>query len=407
MRVYRIAQSAACAAFVLAVCSKAQATTEPPNAYDARSVGAGSTGVAYIHNGASIYHNPALLQGIERAAGTLVISPSRSTMTVPLDGPNTEVSSEGDIFPMFLIGGAYRLTDEIVVGLAAFPTAGFGSTYKNAQTPAGPTDLEMRLMIMEATPAISVALDENLALGVGYRITYMKQVADQVMPGPAPGSFAVGEMDLSGTSFNAFHIGLFARPAPGTRIGLSYRNKFTTKLDGTLDVGGQSLDVTSEFASPHSFKFGVAQQLFNERLMLTAEIKRSLFADSNKSLDTKVAMPSGEQTMSLPLEWENTWTLNAGGELFVTEQVPVRLGYSVTQTATSESYASYYSLPPGILHSLHAGAGLRLDHWEVDFGGFYSFGGSDVEPLPGPTAAHPGRYENTYVLGSASVTYRL
>src|SRR5512145_2248853 len=34
------------------------ANTEPPSAYDARSVGMGSTGVAHVENGASLYHNP-------------------------------------------------------------------------------------------------------------------------------------------------------------------------------------------------------------------------------------------------------------------------------------------------------------------------------------------------------------
>src|SRR5689334_22945813 len=126
----RVVSVSVCAlAALCSVSGKALATTEGPAFFDARSVAMGSTGVAHVHNGASLYHNAATLAEIENVAVTLDISPVIPVFTTPFTGPNTSVKSDSNIAPFFLAGGAYRLNERLVLGLGFFGAGGFGGSY--------------------------------------------------------------------------------------------------------------------------------------------------------------------------------------------------------------------------------------------------------------------------------------
>jgi len=398
----------AAALVAFAASSPALANTEPPAAYDARSVALGGTGAAFVHNGASPFHNPAALEGIQKLSLTGVISPSAPSTTVPLNGPQTSVKSDASIFPLFLVGGAYRVTDRLVLGMAVFPSAGFGSVYKGVATPAGSVDLEQKVSVFEATPSLSFAITKQIAVGVAWRITHTSQSAEQLapIPGPTP-TMGKLEVDMSGTSYAGAHFGLFARPTKTTRMGLTYRNRFTTHLEGTVSMAGQSNSASMDLPMPHNFRFGVAQELFDKKLLLVAELKRSLYAEANKEFVTTIQTPMGDQKMVIPLDWRNTWTAGFGAEYWLSKSWAARIGYSAAQSATPESRPSYYLPAPALMHTLHAGAGLRLGEFDIDAGGFYSFGGKDLTPAQtSPQDPNPGRYESTFAMGSLSVTWR-
>jgi long-subunit fatty acid transport protein len=117
-------------------CREANATTELPAQYDARALGLGGTGASFIENGSSVFLNPAALDGIKTFAVTAVLAPVQPVLTVPLpSGPmsvNPAVTADAPFFPLFLAGAGFRLSDRFVAGIAVYPTAGVGSTYKKA-----------------------------------------------------------------------------------------------------------------------------------------------------------------------------------------------------------------------------------------------------------------------------------
>ena len=390
----------------------AGATTEPPAAYDARSVAMGGSGVAHVHNGAAIYHNPAALEGMEQGAFTAVFAPSKVTNTVPLNGPGTSVSSDASLFPMFFVGGGYRVHEDLVVGAAVYPSAGLGSVYEDVQTPAGPVDLNQMVMALDVVPAVSYAVSDAVAFGVGYRVSYLEQQAEQLapMPGPPgqPPSMAKAELDMSGWNFAGIHAGAFFRLGPSTRLGLTYRNKVTADLEGTLRAGGAESPASASFTTPHRFKVGVAQGALDDRLLVAADVRYSLYAESGKELVTHVATPAGDQEMVVTLNWQNVWIVNAGAEYRVVPSFAVRAGYTVGNTATTEARANYYMPPPAILQALHAGVGVTLGSLDLDAGAFYAFGGKDAEPKQdSPAASNPGRYETEFMSLALAATYRL
>ena len=84
-----------------------------------------------------------------------------------------------------------------------------------------------------------------------------------------------------------------------------------------------------------------------------------------------------------------------------TEVVPVRLGYSLSTSATPSENASPFAPGPGWTNAVHGGGGLRLEAFDVDLGGEYVFARGHGEP----TAGLPGEYDFDAMVVSLSATY--
>jgi hypothetical protein len=80
----------------------------------------------------------------------------------------------------------------------------------------------------------------------------------------------------------------------------------------------------------------------------------------------------------------------------------VRLGYSLTQSATPNNRAQPILPPPGLWHAIHAGAGMTFSNVDVDLGGNYLFGGRHIQPDGLP----PGDYGINGIMVALSGTYR-
>ena len=87
------------------VCSPASANIEP-SSYDAKSIAAGTTGMAYLDNPSALAINPANLAGIDRGGMSVNITPVFSVSQAPLSGPNTEVQSDLGFGPIPSLFGA-------------------------------------------------------------------------------------------------------------------------------------------------------------------------------------------------------------------------------------------------------------------------------------------------------------
>ncbi|MBN2191350.1 MAG: outer membrane protein transport protein [Polyangiaceae bacterium] len=393
--------AAAVALFVATFSEAALANTEPPPAYDARSVGMGSTGVAHVENATALYHNPAALDGVGRGAFTGAFSPLLPQMRAPLEGPDTEVKSTRSFGPMFFVGGAYRVHDRITLGLAAYPTMGFGATYEDLAAMGGLT-MSVKLSVIELAPGVSVALTDWLALGAAYRISRFGYSAETPTPTPT-GALVSAETELSDWNFLGFHVGALVRPTRTTRVGLAYRSKITADLEGDTSVGEQDLDTSMEFSVPHIIKLGVAQGLLEDRLLLALDLRYALFKDANESM---VVETEGAETETA-LDWKDSVGAYFGAEFFaVPETLGIRAGYSLASSATPKETAMPIMPPPGLQHGIHLGVGVVLGGLGLDLGGYYMFGGADAEPDIQPPDSMNGNYHMDAILASLSATYR-
>jgi len=391
---------AACATALVALISPtARATTEPPSNYDARSVAMGSTGAANTRSATAIYYNVGELAEVKKLTLTADIAPTMVALRGPADGPNTQVDSKNAVFPTFFLGAGYRLSDRVVVGLAAYAVGGFGTEYSAVAGPPG-TPRGLSVGSFEVSPAVAFELSKQFSIGVAYRASYVMETLKLSLPTPPMGAVADGEASLSGASFLGAQIGLYYRPLSTARFGLSYRTKTTTKVDGKLTVGPISDDWSSKFSFPHSFRLGGAYDIIAEKLTVALDFRYLLYAESNKEIVIHSSQPDQVQT----LDWINTFAVGAGVEYFASPKIPVRAGYVLTQSATPKDHAGLFFVPPGLIHSLHAGLGVKLQNLDLDLGGYYAFGGSDVsDSSNGP----PGHYGMKTYVGSLSASYHL
>jgi long-subunit fatty acid transport protein len=403
-------RAASTGAVVFLVSQLASANIEPPAVTDGRNAALGGTGVAYTHNGASLFHNPAALQGIDKGALTVSLSPVTSWMKAPLNPaqPNLEKKSSKAPFPMFLLGGGYRLDERWVIGMAVYPTVGFGATYEGVPALGG-NDLSTGAALFEASPGVSYAITKDIAVGLAYRATYMYQSTKAVNVDVSTGApvFVPMEMDLSGFNFLGAQLGFWARLAESTRLGLTYRSKVVVKLSGDTTSGGMDMDTETKFRTPHSFKVGVAQGLLADRLLLALDLKYMLYEDSGKRQVVETTLPDGTvQSGPIEMDWRNTVTAAAGVEYqFVPKLLAGRVGYSLSQSATSEDYPQPFLPAPGLIHSLHGGLGTSFSSFDVDLGGYYMWG---IKSLTAPVLpAAPGEYAARAVAFALSGTYRL
>jgi len=376
------------------------ASIEPPGGYDGRSLAMGGTGAAYIHNAAAIYHNPAGLEGIERFSATLDFTGLSPRKTTPVNGDQTSVASDASFYPLFMVGAGYRLMDRVVVGVAAYPTSGFGAAYSKVASLGG-QDLSFRIFLIEAAPAVAVTIAEHFSVGLGYRITYARE-SRHAPTGPG----TVGDQVLTGTNFAGFHLGLHYQPDPDWEFGLTYRSQVTASLSGNTTVsnaqGSQVLPTVSSFSSPHALRFGVSHALLNGKALVAMDLKYLLYSLSNKQL--VFTTPGG--TTTTPLNWNDVFSASVGFE-YRLSNCALRAGYAISQSATPDSTANYFTAPPGVINSFHAGLGLLYDNWEFDLGGLYAFGGKDdVQPSQASQSA-AGRYHlDTWMFG-LSATFKL
>ncbi|MDC0710014.1 outer membrane protein transport protein [Stigmatella sp. ncwal1] len=389
---------------VFAVTTPVQANIDPVAIYDARSAGMGDTGVAYAHGAASLYHNPALLQGTQKMDATVSVAavvPGITYGRAPIDGPETEVSAKVSLVPSPFVGFSYRLTERIVVGLAAYPMEAYGGAFEDVQTFGG-LDFSSVVATIEASPAVSVALLDTLSLGLGYRITYIQeQVKVPVLVGDG---FVLSETNLSGANFAGLHAGLTYRPVKFLRLGLSYRSKIKTTVDGTLEIPGlEGQAFSADVASPHRFKAGAACSLFDDRLLLVLDAKMMLYENSHEESVTTVETPQGTQRQVKPLLWKNVIGLGLGAEYAVTPMFLVRAGYTTAGSATPLETADYFTPPPARSHVIHLGAGVRFTRWNFDVGALYGVSKAHLTP----PLSNPGNYGGAGVTVALSGTYRL
>jgi long-chain fatty acid transport protein len=404
VRVSRGLAAAAVASGSLLVAPSVLASPELAAQYDGRSVGMAGTGISFLHNGASVFYNPAGLDGVEQFAVTGVASPFLPKATVPMEGPDDSTASSSQLVPLFLIGGAYRATDRLVLGLAAFPAMGFGSKFDNIQALGG-QGMEFQTALIEVSPAASFRIAEGLAVGASYRFTYATQKMGVVIPMPDPTTGAPTptrmENSLTGTDFAGFGLGVSYAPTPDLNLAASYRSRVTSELSGTTTLAGQSFETTSEAATPHRLQLEASHQFLQDRLLLALSAKYLMYKSSNDKVDTTMQTPGGPQTSTVELNWQNVPGFALGGEYLATERVPVRLGYSLSKSATPEENAGPFSPGPGWTHSVHGGGGYRFEAFDVDLGGEYVFARSEAEP----TAGLPGAYDFDALVVSLSATY--
>ena len=366
--------------------------------YDGRSAAMGGAGQAYIEGMGAAFHNPANLDGIGRFGFTLHAQPTFVRPEGPLYTPNQEEKGERAIAPMILGGVGGHLHDRVAVGGAFFIRGGAGARYKGGALDGD--DLEFALYVMEMTVPISIKLTDQLKVGIAPRMIYVIEQGDTQRPLTAASPPAATDprmsFEMSGLSkLPGLAIGVQYQPLPKLRFGATYRSVIKADLDGDLDVSLGDLKFEAPtgavWRTPHSVHLGAAYQV-HPSVLLVADFDVRLFEKVNKGQtidvsELEIQPPDGPPRFVL--NWQNVYQGRIGVEGWLNDVFALRGGYHVGNSATPASAANALSVPPGMIHVVTAGVGLRVKSAALDLAGSYAIIGADVDQsISGP----PGRY---------------
>jgi long-subunit fatty acid transport protein len=397
-RALRCFVSAVALAAITLPVRRARANTELV-AYDGRSVGMGASGL--ITNGAALYQNPAQLDGTKHLAVTLVVTPVFAQGTAPLDQDNVNLTTDVVVAPVGLLGANVRVLDRLTLGIAAYPSGASGSKLHDL---AG-DERRATTATTEAAVGAAFAILPTLSIGAAWRVVHAHEQIS---------NFLVSSADVSGTSYVGGHVGLYWRPTSRVRLGFAWRSKVVVDVDGPLTAAGVSTNVTTQLATPHTFKLGAEWSFLDERLILAMGMGYYLYSDSN-DVQTISATLFG-QHVSAPIyaKWHDSVAGVIGGEYWITPHVPVRFGIGTAHSATPHDRPAPFTSPPGWFKSFSTGTGLRLEHWDFDVGANYAFASDTVEnPTQDPPTVfgaaaqrNAGTYALTIFALALSGTYR-
>jgi long-chain fatty acid transport protein len=391
---------------VLLVAGKADASTEINGLFDARSAGMGGTGVAYLDSAGAIPTNPALLDQIGKLTISLnafyIVSQPQSPYRVwhidqstgnYYETYDTVISKPASAVLPFA-GAAFRLTERIVIGAAAYPVIGQGAQAEYRPAPDEYPNTyainKVSMGLVEAGVPVSIKILDNLSVGLMWRITYMTQsinVPLDTFAPPAGISFnrAEGtpintELKTTGVNFAGAQVGILYKPLSNLRLGLTYRSKVV--VDGTgsnvISLAGNSmqLEARNNYTNPHMFRAGLAWSVLNDKLLIAADFKYLLYAEAYKEIQTttvmNTAMGPKESVNNRPLYWKDAFTVQLGAEYKLSEAFRARAGYILATSATTPDYALSYMAPPGSSHLVGGGLGIRvIDNLNVDVAAAY------------------------------------
>ena len=372
--------------------SRASANIEP-SSFDAKSIAAGTTGMAYLDNPSALAINPANLAGIDRGAMSVNITPVFSVSQAPLSGPNSEVQSDLGFGPIPSLFGAVRVADRVVLGFGAYALGLFGAKYSNVQDlygqPGATGDFEVTFVSGEAAVGVGIEVTPSFDLGVTLRVPFAWQrarIPAELGPVIVPTSATLG-----GAGWPGGRIGLTWRATPMLAVSLMYRTVATSRLSGDLNTEGVvelSSSVTARFSTPHVLSGGVAFSLLNDDLTVAGELHVMFYEASNQkqTLTLDGSEPPLPETADILFLWQNAFSLRFGVDYQITSRFAVRGGYVPSSSATTNAGAQPVVPPPGWSHSFSAGFGASWKRFAVDFALQAAFANAYVGPSTDPDA---------------------
>lgn len=406
--------AACCLLMGTLLCNGAAANIEP-SSYDAKSIGAGTTGMAYLDNPSALAINPANLAGIDRGGMSVNITPVFSVSQAPLAGANSEVKSDLGFGPIPSLFGAVRVADRVVLGFGAYALGVFGAKYSNVQDlygEGGEGDFEVTFVSGEAAIGVAIEILSSLDLGVTLRVPFAYQNA--TIPADLGGTLIPVTATLGGAGWPGGRVGLTWRATPLVAASLMYRTVATSKLSGDLrTLGGVDLSsgATAEFSTPHVLSGGVAFSLLSDSLIVASELHVLFYEASNQQQTLYLdAFSPPLDTAEIPFLWQNAFSLRFGVDYQITPRFAIRGGYVPSSSATTDAGAQPVTPPPAWSHSFSVGFGANWKNFAVDFALQSAFSKAHVDASSDPNACSgfirvgcEGDYKT--VNGSASIQF--
>jgi hypothetical protein len=375
----------------------AGATTEA-SGLDARWGAQAGAGVASAEGAVSLFYNPARLNSVGVGDLTLGAQLINVRQKAPLFGPY-QAQSSNEWAPVGFLDGAYRFTDKLVLSASFQPASGSGGNYT---TPGGP--LSLTAVAAEGSVGGSYAILPNLWVGAQYRVTYTHVSTD--VPTSLPNGASVDiDTKLHGFNFAGAAFGVYFAPLEHTGIGLYFRTRTNTTINGSSTIAGASYDASSRASSPDKIALGASQTFLRDALRVSIEGSVFTYGALDSATVVTVQTPGAPTVSTTVTDLKTIWEGKVGGELWVLpRRFAVRAGLWFGPEPNRAGNTSALGMPPGFFFAPSLGAGVQAGAWNFDLAATDQL--THGETVDSTINGNPGRYERSLFDVQASARWR-
>jgi long-chain fatty acid transport protein len=314
--------------------------------------GRANSGEVADQGAASLWWNPAAIAGATEA---------EATFGATAIFPNGRVSDSGTLIdrpgaPPLPVGGDPRLYDPIIRGVApnnafALPlgervaiglavTAPFSFTSR--YDPSGwqrYSAIRTRLLTLDFQPSVAVKATDWLSVGAALNVEYSDAWLSNALPNLTPGS-PDARLRLTGNGWDfGWSAGLQLHPSERVSIGLAYKSAISHKTQGPIEVAGLTGPLaTRNTSGPATVRFTTPWQLVaGARVGVAEGLTLNLQAVHFGWSEFDVLDISGPVNNAIVENYKDTWSVAAGFDQSLGEQLTVRAGVQIDPTPTREA----------------------------------------------------------------------
>lgn len=225
---------------------------------------------------------------------------------------------------------------DLTLGFSVVAPWALETDYNNALVTTLYAD-KTRIESIQINPSIAIKPFAGLSIGAGYSV-------EQVKTYYSTSILVLGvESKLSGWK-STWNVGAMYEFNDDTRIGLTYRPKVVYHQTGKTKLLTAKVRAKSEFTTPGCLGFGLYHRL-NCRASLMATATYT-FWDKVRTVTVNSEIPAISvagfnldfSSISVPLNWKNTWFIGVGGDYRVNEQWTLKGGLAYDMTPTRSKY---------------------------------------------------------------------
>jgi long-chain fatty acid transport protein len=361
---------------------------------------AGAGANAGTDDAATVFHNPAAMSRLKQSELMVTGGVVSSDIEFDVDqgsllNGNRGSGDAGDTIPAGSAFYVHPHNDQWSFGIGVAALTGGVFDYESDWVGRFQA-VEVDLIGIAVVPAVSYKMNEMISVGVGLPVMYSDLELKIALPNFVAGPEGRAKLDGDDTEV-AFSLSALVEFSESTRVGILYQSEFEFDYGGDGDIetsaGGVSTAVSTQLTMAPIVHLGGVHELTDS---LTAHAVVGW--EGWSKMDDIII--SGENTFTLPREWDDTWKFGLGLEYHVNPSWTLNTGitYDTDPTNAERRTADMpmdeqwrYSF--GAVHTRPSGMKIGASLTYADYGS------AEIERRDTlPVAGFSGEYEDNQII---------
>lgn len=316
--------------------------------FGVKAKGAGGVGVALPQDALAAATNPAGISFLPSRADVGV-----TWFKVDRGASLGEASFDGNQTSSFLIpelGGIYRVSRRLTVGLAAYGNGGLNTDYSTPIPPFGTTNAGIDLTQLFVAPTVAFAITPRHSVGVSPVLAYQRFKAKGLE------NFGVADQGYDNSFGAGARVGYTGQLLDWLTVGATYQSRiYASKFGKYKNLFAEQGD----FDVPSNFAVGVAVKPV-AKLIVAVDVERILFSEVKSVGNSLNAQTFGNGLGANDgpgFGWNDVTALKAGVSYGPTAWLTLRAGYNFSTQAVPNDQTFFNILAPAVVqHHVTLGA---------------------------------------------------